>query len=114
MDQNDKRDLMASIIIQSVMIDKLKWLGEHSRKQNHERLEGLLDDAIRDLVTGTYVLVDEMMRQSSIPNLLQVRLAEGSTSDNARKLAPATDSKVQSGSKSVDLDGARSDLSASL
>lgn len=84
MEIDDKRDLMAAIIIQSVMVDKLKWLGDHKRQGGQERLEGLLDDSFRDLITGSYVLVDEMLKRREVPVPPKVE-------KKASSVAPASD-----------------------
>ncbi len=67
MESDNKRDLMAAIIISGVMVDKVRWLGEHKRSGSTERLEGLLDDSFRDLICGSYILVDEMLKRREVP-----------------------------------------------
>jgi hypothetical protein len=116
MDKNDKRDLMASVLLQGLFSEKLKWLGEHSRKQNTDRLEGLLDDAVRDYVAGVYVLVDEMLLQSTTPNYIKEKPTDSrptvsSSKAPIEKIETAKVRPLDASDGEGDIEGAKSDLS---
>lgn len=60
MDQKDKRDLMAAMIVQKVVNDKIVWLGE-AKVKNEKVDEIYTRDGFQTIVEGAYVLVDKML-----------------------------------------------------
>lgn len=62
MDQKDKRDLMAAIIVQKLVNDKIIWLGESKIKNETGKVEEMYQrDGFAPAVEGAYVLVDKML-----------------------------------------------------
>ncbi|MBA3857960.1 MAG: hypothetical protein C0507_13735 [Cyanobacteria bacterium PR.3.49] len=64
MDAKDKRDLMAAMIVQKLVNDKLIWLGEAKVKNETSKVEEVYTkDGFQTIVEGAYVLVDKMLAQ---------------------------------------------------
>ena len=64
MDAKDKRDLMAAMIVQKLVNDKLIWLGEAKVKNETNKVEEVYTkDGFQTIVEGAYVLVDKMIAQ---------------------------------------------------
>jgi len=65
-DQKDKRDLMAAIIVQKMVNDKVIWLGEAKVKNETSKVEEhYTRDGFQTMVEGAYVLVDKMLARES-------------------------------------------------
>jgi hypothetical protein len=63
-DAKDKRDLMAAMIVQKLVNDKLIWLGEAKVKNETSKVEEVYTkDGFQTIVEGAYVLVDKMLAQ---------------------------------------------------
>ncbi len=63
MEKADKRDIMAAILMQKVMMDKVVWLGDHKVKGENDKIEDLYKSFFKSMVAGTYVLVDKMLAE---------------------------------------------------
>jgi len=65
-DQKDKRDLMAAMIVQKVVNDKIVWLGEAKVKNETSKVDEIYTrDGFQTIVEGAYVLVDKMLAKDS-------------------------------------------------
>ena len=65
MENMEKRDLMAAILLQRMIGNEVRWLGEHKRENNQEKLEELYSETFKDFICGTYFLVDKMLEEGS-------------------------------------------------
>lgn len=66
MDQKDKRDLMAALIVQKLVNDKLTWLGEAKVKNETSKVDEIYArDGFQTYVEGAYALVDKMLGRES-------------------------------------------------
>lgn len=66
MDQKDKRDLMAALIVQKLVNDKLTWLGEAKVRNETSKVDEIYTrDGFQTSVEGAYALVDKMLARES-------------------------------------------------
>jgi hypothetical protein len=65
-DAKDKRDLMAAMIVQKLVNDKLIWLGEAKVRNETSKVEEVYTkDGFQTIVEGAYALVDKMIARDS-------------------------------------------------
>jgi hypothetical protein len=65
MEKTDKRDLMAALLMQKVMGDKVIWLGDHKEKNEDAKIDEVYKTYFKSMVVGTYVLVDKMLADNN-------------------------------------------------